>query len=144
MAPAFHIGQVSSPKDWITYVHSYSNSLGGITLQYWRAYTWNQAGVLGIDLSHGGDWEGIAVHLNSLLVPEKVAYLEHSEIVYETRRVQWEGNHPLVWSEEGGHSSFPSPHGGGLRSRWTRQETWTGGRVIWWNGEFRRGAPVDF
>src|SRR5579871_3943123 len=29
------------PQDWLTYVHSYPNDAGGVTLQYWRFYTFN-------------------------------------------------------------------------------------------------------
>jgi len=138
VGPEFRAGEQSKPEDWVTYVHSYANRHGGITLQYWRAYAWNQAGLLGFDLSHGGDWEGIAVHLNASLAPEQVAYLQHAGIVYETGAVRWEGSHPLVWSEEGDHSSFPDPERGRIRSsRWIQQETWTGGGVTGWNGEWR-------
>jgi hypothetical protein len=127
-------GEKASPGDWITYVHSYRNESGGVTLQYWRAYAWNDARFLLIDVSHGGDWEGIAVHLDSHLQPSKVAYLEHSGIVYESEHVQWSGTHPLVWSEEGGHSSVPD--GRTMRSsKWTTQQTWTGGTVTDSHGE---------
>lgn len=126
-------GEKASPGDWITYVHSYRNESGGVTLQYWRAYAWNDARFLSFDVSHGGDWEGIAVHLDSRLQPSKVAFLEHSGIVYESAHVQWSGTHPLVWSEEGGHSSFPDARR--MRSsKWIAQQTWTGGMVTGANG----------
>jgi hypothetical protein len=127
---------LADPDAWITYVHSYPNTHGGITLQYWRAYVWNDARIAVFDVGHGGDWEGVAVHLNSSLMPEYVAYLQHSGIVHETGRVQWEGTHPVVFSEEGGHSSYPTSRR--LRSKRTiRQETWTGGRTTWYTGEMR-------
>jgi hypothetical protein len=130
--PQHRSGEMMNPAAWVTYVHSYPNEQGGITLQYWRAYTWNDARFLLVDLSHGGDWEGIAVHLNSSLRPQNVAYYEHTGIVLEKTDVQIAGTHPLVWSEEGSHSSYPDSRR--LRSsRWVRQETWTGGQVIWWD-----------
>jgi hypothetical protein len=121
------------PSDWVTYVHGYPNDSGGVTLQYWRAYTWNDATFLGLDVGHGGDWEAIAVHLDANRRVLKTTYLDHSGIVDVTRSVKWEGNHPLVWSEEGGHSSYAdTTH---TRStRWIRHETWTGGAVTRWDG----------
>jgi hypothetical protein len=119
------------PGDWVTYVHSYPNTLGGITLQYWRAYARNDASVLGIDLSHGGDWEAVAVHFDRQQRPAQVTYLDHSEIVDVTKAVKWEGSHSLVWSEEGTHSSYPdASHSRSVR--WFRHETWTGGAVTRW------------
>jgi len=134
VAPEIRSGEKQRPRDWVTYVHSYANESGGITLQYWRAYAWNDAWFLMTDVGHGGDWEAIAVHLDSRLHASKVGFLDHAGIVYETDRVQWTGTHPLVWSEEGGHSSAPDRTR--IRSRkWFTQETWTGGAVAGPNGE---------
>ncbi|HKV37629.1 MAG TPA: hypothetical protein VJX67_00340 [Blastocatellia bacterium] len=136
VARQFRQGQKDDPAAWITYVHSYANDIGGITIQYWRGYTWDQATFLGCDFSHGGDWEGVAVHLGSRLRPAKVAFLGHSGIIYERTRVQWDGTHPRVWSEEGGHSSYPDDSK--MKSpRFIAQETWTGGKVRWWDGSLR-------
>jgi hypothetical protein len=133
VARADQIGERDNPKDWITYVHTYPNQRGGVTIQYWRCYSYNGASFLSIDFSHGGDWEGIAVHLDAALKPEFVAFLGHTGIEYHTSDVQWEGEHPKVWSEEGGHASLPDSKG--MKSkRFTRQETWNGGQVIWWDG----------
>jgi hypothetical protein len=127
-------GERQNPSDWVTYVHSYPNESGGITLQYWRAYAWNDASFLFMDFGHGGDWEAVAVHLDARLQPSQVSFLQHTGIVYETERVQWSGTHPLVWSEEGGHSS--SADSGNNRSRqWITQQTWTGGTVTGPGGE---------
>jgi hypothetical protein len=125
------------PSDWVTYVHSYPNALGGVTLQYWRAYVRNDASILGIDLSHGGDWEAIAVHLDRQQQPARVTYLDHAGIVDVTGAMKWEDSHPLVWSEEGGHSSHPDDTHSRSR-RWFRQETRTGGTVTNWDS-FRVG-----
>jgi hypothetical protein len=125
-------GARDRPRDWVTYVHSYANQRGGITIQYWRCYAYNQARFI-FDFSHGGDWEAVAVHLGSTLRPETVSFLGHTEIEYKNDLVQWEGEHPKVWSEEGSHASLVSP--AGMKSkRFTRQETWSGGQVIWWDG----------
>ncbi|HMX25085.1 MAG TPA: hypothetical protein PKC13_05605, partial [Blastocatellia bacterium] len=127
------LGERNNPADWITYVHSYPNKLGGVTLQYWRGYAYNAASALGIDFSHGGDWEAVAVHLDAALRPATVALFGHTGIEYHRDDLQWEGEHPCIWSEEGGHASRPNSQG--LRStKFTRQETWNGGRVTWWDG----------
>jgi hypothetical protein len=129
---ADQVGARDQPQDWVTYVHSYANQRGGITIQYWRCYAYNQARFI-FDFSHGGDWEAVAVHLDAALKPERVSFLGHTGIEYHTDKVQWEGEHPKVWSEEGGHASLVSPTG--MKSKkFTRQETWSGGQVIWWDG----------
>lgn len=69
------------PDEWVTYVHSHPNTFGGVTLQYWRAYVRNDASLLGIDFSHGGDWEAIAVHLDADQQPVRVTCLDHAGIV---------------------------------------------------------------
>jgi hypothetical protein len=124
--------------EWVTYVHSYPNESGGISLQYWRAYAWNDARFLGINVGHGGDWEAITIHLDPEMRVWRTGYLDHNGIVDWGSAVRWEGAHPLVWSQEGGHASYPdSRH---MRSkRWIRQETWTGGAVTRWDG-MRLGA----
>ena len=133
VALQFREGQKNETSGWITYVHSFGNDLGGVTIQYWRCYSWNEANFLGFDFSHGGDWESIAVHLNAHLTADKVSFLDHSGIAYERADVQWEGTHPKVWSEEGDHASYPNSRN--LKSsRFIVQETWTSGRVIWCDG----------
>jgi hypothetical protein len=121
------------PEDWVTYVHSYPNDLGGVSLQYWRAYAWNDARVLGLDLGHGGDWEAVVLHLDDEQKVRQMLYLDHRGMVDWGNAVRWDGTHPLVWSEEGGHSSCPDSRR--MRSvRFIRQETWTGGIVARWEG----------
>lgn len=128
VAPPFRTGQRGDPRGWVTYVHSFGNEAGGITLQYWRAYAWNPATALFIDFSHGGDWEGIAVHLDASLAPGRITFLDHTGILDDGNSVDWEGTHPIVWSEAGGHASSPRPHRtpavGGVR-----QESWSGGNA---------------
>jgi hypothetical protein len=124
--------QTLRPGEWITYVHSYPNEAGGVTLQYWRAYAWNDARLAGLDFSHGGDWEAVTVHLDAREQPIRTTYLDHTEIADWSASARWEGTHPLVWSEEGGHSSYPDSRR--LRStRFIRQPTWTG-MVTRWDG----------
>lgn len=58
VAEEFRKGSLDS-QDWTTYFHTYPNDLGGVTIQYWRFYAYNDA----FD-NHGGDWEGIHLVLN--------------------------------------------------------------------------------
>jgi hypothetical protein len=120
------------PNEWVTYVHSYPNAFGGMTIQYWRAYIRNDARILGIDFGHGGDWEAIAVHLDGQQRPVRATYLDHTGIVDVTGSAKWERSHATVWSEEGGHSSYPDASHS-RSTRWFRHETWTGGSIMRWD-----------
>ena len=126
----------SDPPDWTTYFHLYPNEGGGNTIQYWRFYAYNSGQFLGHSValaSHGGDWEAIHVVLDSTNAPMTVRFLGHRSI---TRR-SWsslasEGTHVLIKSEKGGHTSVPIKDNDRKRlARLIRQETWTGGQVIW-------------
>jgi hypothetical protein len=121
------------PGLWVTYVHSYPNEMGGVTIQYWRAYAWNDARFAGLNVGHGGDWEAIAVHLDARLQPSRTAFLDHTGIVDGGASVQWEGTHPLVWSEEGGHSSNADSRQS-RSGKWIRHPTWTDAIVTHWDG----------
>lgn len=147
VAEEFRYGSTDS-SEWTTYFHAYKNDLKGITIQYWRFYAYNDA-----FNNHGGDWEGIHVILAENLRPIKVALLGHVAVEYKSfADMQKEGEHILVYSEGGGHSSRSRGDrivarncGGGLISElnctvnlnkpetFTRQETWTNGLVIWFD-----------
>ena len=60
---------------WKTYVHAYPNDHGGVTLQYWRFYAYNDA-----FNDHGGDWEGLHVVLGRDREVEGVRLLGHSSM----------------------------------------------------------------
>lgn len=140
----FRIGSLNS-SEWITYFHAYKNDVNGVTIQYWRLYAFNDA-----VNNHGGDWEGVHVVLDSSLRIRRLDLLGHTSIEeVEAAGVQWEGNHPRIYSEGGGHASRAS--GGGIQARgcpiiigcsidpnnqrtFIRQETWSGGDVNWFDG----------
>jgi hypothetical protein len=128
---ASRAGLRDDPRGWTTYVHAYGNADGGVTIQYWRLYAYDETRVLWTDWGHGGDWEGIAVHLDRTHQPETVGLLGHTGIErLAARDITWEGTHPLIWSESGGHATRKA----GARSAKdvTRQDTWTpaGGRLV--------------
>lgn len=132
------------PREWTTYVHAYANDVGGVTIQYWRVYAYNDA-----SLDHGGDWEGLHVALDAQRRPFVVRLLGHAGIeTLDPRALAWEGDHPRVFSEGGGHATRRSGEGivavgcshpscrvdpGDART-FTRQETWPGGAVRFFDG----------
>jgi hypothetical protein len=140
---------------WKTYVHAFPNQLGGVTLQYWRFYPFNRA--FG---DHGGDWESAQVVLGRDLRLARVRLLGHVSIDdLSAGELGWEGTHPIIYSEIGGHSSRSTgddiPARGCVDSQacavnlgdlhtFIRQETWTGGRVVWADGRMTAsGGLVD-
>jgi hypothetical protein len=142
VASGFQIGSLDT-RDWVTYVHAYPNTSSGVTIQYWRFYAYNNA-----FNNHGGDWEGIHLVLNSSLTPSIVGFMGHTSIDFEAAsELEWEGNHPRIYSEGGGHASHDSGSGiyakscGGLAwhidadnpCTYIRQETWKTGQVTWCN-----------
>ncbi|HVF42007.1 MAG TPA: hypothetical protein VM936_03295 [Pyrinomonadaceae bacterium] len=150
----FRVGSLNS-SDWTTYFHAYRNEAGGVTVQYWRFYAYNDA-----VNNHGGDWEGFHLVLDAGLRPAHVDFLGHTTIApVQPSGVQWEGDHPRIFSEGGGHASRPS--GAGIQARgcpardgcfvnpdkpftFVRQETWPGGEVKWFDGRVgRTGALVN-
>jgi hypothetical protein len=127
-------------RDWTTYFHAYPNDLGGVTVQYWRFYAFNDAAN-----DHGGDWEGLHVVLDDALMPRTIRLLTHDRLTQPPlARFRFEGTHVRVFSEGGGHATRFS--GGAIAARgcagsgrcvidpsdpetFVRQETWSGGEV---------------
>lgn len=145
-------------SDWTTYYHAYINEGDGITIQYWRFYSYNDA----LD-DHGGDWEGIHLVLDKNLQPIRIGLLGHQHLVYEpfSNFKQKDGDgHPYIFSEGGGHASRSSGNGieakgcGGLfgdlfcfidlnkQATFVRQETWTNGEVRWFDGRQGHTGPL--
>lgn len=147
----------AASKDWTTYYHAYQNEAGGITVQYWRFYAYNDA----FD-NHGGDWEGIQIHLDNHLQPLRVGLLGHTSIdSVPFSEFQQSGGHVFIFSEGGGHAS--RRNGNGIRARncrggffgslfctihlnnpqtFTKQECWTGGTVSWFDGKRAVTGPL--
>ncbi len=119
------------PRAWTTYAHVYASDEGGVTVQYWRLYAYNDG-----SSQHGGDWEGMHVVLDARLAPSFVRLLGHASLEeIPWRELDVQEGHAHVWSEPGGHSTRAS----GSRSS-VRHETWTGGRAIWPDG---RAEPAS-
>ena len=118
LAGAFEIGGADFPEDvragsgdphdWVTYVHVYPRIDGGINLQYWFFYPYND-GPLFFD--HEGDWEHVTVELAPDQTPRAVYFSQHSNNnpgVYRAwNEVRKFGDHPIVLSARGTHASYP-------------------------------------
>ena len=96
-----------NPADWRVYGHVYRNVLGGIDVQYWLffAYNDNFAG-----FNHEGDWESVAVRLRGDGSVESAFYCEHGNCHRkEPWQVGWyRGTHPQVWIADGSHAAYES------------------------------------
>lgn len=131
-------GAANDPRQWITYVHSYRNSIGGLTIQFWRFYAFNSGRaftipVIGIDAEagfHGGDWEASYINLDAALNPESVVLLGHQSISPPTdwTAMPRRDTHILLLSQPGGHTTTQLPASASLDDC-ISQETWTGGVV---------------
>lgn len=102
-----HSGSLYS-FDWKVYVHSYPNNLGGINLQYWFFYAYND-GIL--VANHEGDWENIVVELDASQGVVDVLFARHNDPYHRLSptSVTWhEGTHPVILSALGTHASYES------------------------------------
>jgi hypothetical protein len=136
---------------WVTYVHAYRNDLGGITLQFWRLYSYNSSYLAGFHIdfgTHGGDWEAIHVVLSPAasggFTPVAIRLLGHRDIITKPwSEVLTESGHPLIVCEKGGHTSaLINKSDLGKRSRWIEDKSWTGGSVHWPDGKVSNSAPL--
>ncbi len=134
VAPEYKAGS-RDPRDWIIYFHIYPNTLHGLTVQYWVFYPFNTGrNYLGVEFGyHGGDWEMIAVTLDSAGSPISVRCTGH-EHIEETpwSQMMKDGSHPIVYAERGGnemHHERPSNV-----SDFIDHPTWSGSTVIFPKG----------
>jgi hypothetical protein len=82
--------------------------LPGRFVTYWFFYPYND-GVLGFN--HEGDWEHVAVRLDSSDQPLAVAFFRHRSSCTSIRAwgdVLKSGSHPIVFSAKGTHGSYES------------------------------------
>jgi hypothetical protein len=104
--PAAHAGS-HDVADWVVYGHAFRAEGGGVVLQYWFFYAFNDAYGL---FDHEGDWEHVSVRLGPSLAPEGAWYARH----YDSHPGRWfdwaalsrEGDHPVVLSGRGTHASY--------------------------------------
>lgn len=105
--PDWHAGS-EDPRDWTTYVHVFPRPDGGISIQYWFFYPYND-GPLFFDHDH--DWEHVTVRLHAAGEPRHIDLAQHANdspgVSYTWSSVDREGNHPIVYSALGTHASYP-------------------------------------
>lgn len=105
--PAAVRGGASDPRDWTAYVHVFPRADGGVNLQYWFFYPYND-GPLFFD--HDSDWEHLTVRLDAKRRPLG-AYLarhtdDHPGPFRAWSRLHRSGNHPVVLSALGSHATY--------------------------------------
>jgi hypothetical protein len=95
------------PNDWTTYVHVYPRADGGINVQYWFLYAYNDGPAI---FDHESDWEHVTVRLDRALSPMGVYFARHEDDhpgVYKSfGAVHRDGDHPIVLSASGTHASY--------------------------------------
>jgi hypothetical protein len=100
------------PSQWATYVHVYPRAGGGINVQYWFFYPYND-GPLFFDHEH--DWEHITVRLTEEREPIAADFAQHANdrpgVSHSWSELTREGEHPLVLSALGTHASYASAAG---------------------------------
>ena len=111
-----HIG--APPAFWKVYSHVYPNDFGGVDVQYWLIFAWDD-GHLGdppLGGNHQGDWEGITVRRYGGTGAVKEVVMGGHGIQHRFERTgveRWfpnntDGQHPHVWVAEGSHAMYPS------------------------------------
>ena len=102
-----------SPLDWVVYGHAYGAEDGGVLLQYWFYYPFNDFHAVG---DHEGDWEHVTVRLGPDLGALGAWYAQHdANAPGEWSRwteLEREGDHPVVLAARGSHASYPEPVSG--------------------------------
>ncbi len=97
----------ADPHDWVTYGHVYRAEGGGVLVQYWFFYPFNDAHWI---FDHEGDWEHVTVKLDGAGRPLGAWYARHDHCApgrwFAWDALQREGDHPVVLSARGTHASY--------------------------------------
>jgi hypothetical protein len=136
------------PTQWTVYGHAFPAEGGGILLQYWFFYAFNDAyGAF----DHEGDWEHITVKLGPSLSPEGAFYARHHDSHpgpwFAWAELAREGEHPVVLAGRGTHASYASVDDVPLYER-TCGTTWpaaasAGGCTVWRTWSAMTGGVVN-
>jgi hypothetical protein len=129
---------VRDASGWKVYTHVYRNTIGGVSIQYWFFYPYND--FIG-GFNHESDWEHITVKLDPAQQVAGLIYAAHfTPKVLRSDEVTWYGTHPEVWVADGSHASYATegqcdadyPEGPNNDSCWTNLDqrwfTWSGGK----------------
>ncbi len=101
-----HAGS-SNPADWKVYGHAYPNRIGGINLQYWFFYPYNDNGG---PINHESDWESVIVRLQPDRSVHGVYFCQHGHCdnFRSAAQLTWLGSHPTGWVADGSHATYPT------------------------------------
>ncbi|BDG02165.1 hypothetical protein [Anaeromyxobacter oryzae] len=95
------------PAVWTVYGHAYRAAGGGILLQYWFFYAFNDAFWA---FDHEGDWEHVTVRLDAAARPVGAWYARHEDSApgewFEWESLAREDGHPVVLAGRGTHASY--------------------------------------
>jgi len=124
-----HVGSLN-PLDWKTYVHVYPTADGGIMLQYWHIFAYNELAIIGFG-DHGGDWDAtIHVQLSPDLKVEQVWFSRHSDdhpgtAIPASQVTFVDDTHTLMTIDGGGHAAYASP------DDFCHNNSAAGGSAVW-------------
>jgi hypothetical protein len=103
---AVHRGS-SDGADWTAYGHAYRAADGGILLQYWFLYAFNDAFWA---FDHEGDWEHVTVRLDAAGRPVGAWFARHADASpgpwFAWESLAREDGHPVVLAARGTHASY--------------------------------------
>jgi hypothetical protein len=121
----------TNPRDWKTYYHVYPTADGGIMIQYWHVFAYNELSIAGFG-NHGGDWDAsIQVQLDRNLQLAGVWFSRHSNdhpgdfFGKNDSRLHFFGSHPLMTIDGGGHAAFADP------GDFCANHSPAGGTIVW-------------
>jgi len=108
--PASTRGGATDRADWATYVHVFPRDGGGINVQYWFFYPYNDGPLL---FDHEGDWEHLTVRVDEARQPVG-AYLAQHEHDNPGPYRRWSrlrkvGDPIVVRSALGSHATYAEP-----------------------------------
>ena len=146
---AVHSG-MRTQSSWQLYFHAYPNTIGGVSIQYWVFYPYND---FVASANHEGDWEHVTVRLDANRQPAGVWFAQHNGgTEYLASQVSWYGTHPQVWVADGSHASYRAEADcdnivaeGGDNSCWTNvnQRWFTWGNTGSADAGIRGGALIN-
>jgi hypothetical protein len=95
------------PRDWVTYVHVYPRTDGGINVQYWFLYAYNERWPF---FDHDADWEHVTVLVDANGTPRGAFFAQHRNnnpgVFRPWAELRKLGDHPIVLSARGTHASY--------------------------------------
>ena len=126
-----------NPADWVTYFHCYPTTGGGMMIQYWHTFAFNEFEAFD---RHGGDWDAsIQVELDENLGLKRIWFSRHNDDhpgdPFAGEQVRFfEDTHPVMAIDGGGHAAYRSPADWATCSC-TTDSSITGpiGSIVWTN-----------